>query len=62
MVLKGWKTVIFNVITALVGVAEATDWTGLIGDPAAGYALIAVAMVNTILRFVTTTPVGKAVE
>lgn len=59
--MKGWRTLGVNAAVALLGVAQATDWTTVIGNShAAGYALLGVGMANMILRTVTNTPVGRA--
>lgn len=56
--MKGWRTLGINVAIALFGVLEGADWTGLLGDPAAGWALTGVGIVNMVLRSITTTPIG----
>ena len=58
--MKGFKTVIFNIVAAILPVLEVSGAElGLEGDKLALYAL-AVTIGNVILRFVTTTPVGKS--
>ena len=55
--MKGWKTIAFNVITALLLVAEKMGADFGIADSV----IATVALVgNFILRFLTTTPVGKS--
>lgn len=54
--MKGWKTIAFNVVTGLIfllGWQPLTQWV----DPQ--YIALAMGGLNLILRFVTTTPVGK---
>jgi hypothetical protein len=58
--MKGWRTFTVQAITGLLGLAEALDWSSVIGDRRAGVVLVALAVVNTALRFVTDTPPGKA--
>lgn len=48
--MKGWRTILFNVATAAVGFAE-------ILPPK--YALYTAIGGNVVLRFLTTTPVGR---
>ncbi len=57
--LKGWRTLLFALLVAAVGVAEATDWTSLIPDgPARGWWLLGISLAIAWLRVITTTPVG----
>ena len=59
MKLKGWRTLLFNIGLAVAGVAQAADWTSILGaTPYTGYVVMAVAAVGTVLRTLTTTPVG----
>ncbi len=58
--MKGWKTVLFNILAAIAPVLEASGADlGLTGNAAAGYAL-GVSIINLVLRFYTTTPVGQS--
>ena len=57
--IKGYKTVLFNLLAAIVPVLEASgDDIGLTGQKLALYTL-GVTVGNMILRFFTTTPIGK---
>ena len=57
--LKGWKTLLFNIGLAVVGVAQAADWTSILGaTPYTGWVVIGISAIGTVLRTVTTTPVG----
>lgn len=57
--LKGWRTLLFSLLVATLGVAEVTDWAQLIPDgPARGWQLLAIALATAWLRVITTTPVG----
>jgi len=65
--LKGWKTVIFNIATVFVSVAgivlQYLDMLGLKDETAALIGMlisVAVAVVNIYLRSITTTPMGKS--
>lgn len=54
---KGWRTVAVNIITLVVVCLGAL--TGQITDPnTLRYIAIALAIGNTVLRFLTDTPVG----
>lgn len=59
--LKGWKTVGFGLLVAIVPTAltyaAGLDWTKLVGPNAAA---IVVGLVTVALRAVTDTPVGKS--
>jgi hypothetical protein len=63
--LKGYRTVLFNVASAVGGVlwgdeaVEAVANLGLGLDSAEKALLVAWAAVNVLLRLVTTTPVGQ---
>lgn len=57
--LKGFRTLIFN--AAAVVVVVGTALTGTIDDPGILQVIaVAVAVGNALLRFSTSTPVGKA--
>ena len=57
--MKGYRTLVINLLLAIAPVIQATgvDDLGLTGVWATGYALF-VTILNFILRFITTTPVG----
>lgn len=56
---KGWKTVVFNVLAAIVPILELTEFKGLVPvDYLPFYALV-VAVGNVYLRSITTTPMGR---
>lgn len=58
--MKGFKTVLFNIGAAIMPVLEVSGVEmGLEGDSLAYYGL-GVTVVNLILRFFTTTAVGKS--
>lgn len=58
--MKGYRTLIVNLLLAIAPVLEATNAVdiGLTGTGAAIYAAV-VSIVNIGLRVITTTPVGK---
>lgn len=57
--MKGYKTVIFNVIAAVLPVLEVSGADlGLSGDGLAYYGL-GITVANLVLRFLTTSPVFK---
>jgi membrane associated rhomboid family serine protease len=58
--LKGYKTILFNLLAALVPLLELTEMRGVIPDNYLPIYMLAVAMGNLYLRTVTTTPIGKS--
>ena len=60
--MKGYRTIIFNVLSAILPVMEITEITNLItiygGSIAAGYVLF-VTVGNAVLRFLTDTKIGE---
>jgi hypothetical protein len=58
--MKGWRTLGLNAAVALLGVAQATNWTDVLGsNSAAGWVVTGIGVANMVLRSLTTTPVGK---
>ena len=57
--LKGWKTVTFNVLAAIVPILELIELKGIVPEEYLPFYALAVAMGNVYLRSVTTTPMGK---
>ena len=57
--LKGYKTIIFNVLAAAVPIMELTELNEVIPDNYLPFYVLAIALGNMYLRSVTTTPVGK---
>ena len=58
--MKGWRTLGLNAAAALIGVAQATNWTDVFGsNSSAGWIVTDIAAANMVLRSVTTTPVGQ---
>ncbi len=62
MMFKGYRTVLFNVLSAVAVLAETSEFTSIVPDEYTAYAALFVAVVNVALRFVTTTPLGKSHE
>lgn len=58
--MTGWRTLIFSVLVAIVGVLSATDWVQLLGSTKAGFIVTGIGVVSAILRVMTTTPLGEA--
>ncbi len=58
-IIKGWNTILFNLLVAIFGVLEATDWTDILPAEYQGYFLLAVGAVNMFLRARTNTPIGS---
>lgn len=56
--MKGWRTIIVNAALAVLGILESADFTDLLSESAIGYVLLAVSVLNMILRKMTSTPVG----
>ena len=57
--IRGWKTVLFNVLAAIIPVLEVSGTDlGLDGNALAVYGL-GVTIANLVLRFITSTPVFK---
>ena len=58
-ILKGWNTVIFNVLAAIFGVLELTDFTNIIPADYQGAVVAVIGFVNVLLRARTNTPIGR---
>ena len=57
--LKGWNTIIFNVLSAIFGVLERTDFTNIVPAEYQGFVISFIAIVNIYLRAQTNTPIGR---
>jgi len=57
--LKGWNTIIFNVLSAIFGVLESTDFTNIVPAEYQGFVISFIAIVNIYLRAQTNTPIGR---
>lgn len=58
--LSGWKTLIFAVVTAVVGALQTFDWVNLLGTQKAGMVVMGIGLITGVLRYFTTTPIGEA--
>ena len=57
--LKGYKTVIFNVLVLIAGLAQITDLVQLVAPEYLPAVTLAVAVANLILRWATDTGIFK---
>lgn len=57
--LKGYKTILFNLVAAVVPILELTELKEFIPENYLPVYMLVVAVGNLFLRMVTTTPVGK---
>lgn len=57
--LKGYKTVIFNIIVMILPVMDAINVTQILSPQGACYYSLFVAIGNAILRFYTDSPIFK---
>ncbi len=58
---RGWRTLLFSLMVAGLGVVEATDWAELVPDgPDKGWWLFGIGLGTAWLRVITTGPVGRA--
>lgn len=60
--MTGWKTVIVGAAIAAVGFLQGVNWIDVIpNDPQTqGWVTTGLGVVMLVLRFLTTTPVGKS--
>ncbi|MCC6946960.1 MAG: hypothetical protein IT539_04250 [Bradyrhizobiaceae bacterium] len=56
--MKGYRTLLFSLAVAIVGVLQSFDWATVIPPEQAGIALTVVGIAGAVLRFLTSTPVG----
>jgi hypothetical protein len=56
--MKGYRTLLFSLAVAVIGVLQSFDWASVIPPEQAGIALTVVGVAGAILRFLTSTPVG----
>ena len=56
--MKGYRTLLFSVAVAVVGVLQSFDWASVVPPEKAGIALTVVGIAGAVLRFLTSTPVG----
>lgn len=58
--LKGYRTVIFNVALVVASLTEIIGLVDLLNPGATPYLILAIAIANIVLRVITTTPVFEA--
>lgn len=58
--LKGYRTLAFNSLVAILGVAQTFDWTTVLGSSTAGMVVTGIGVAGMVLRTVTDTPVGNS--
>lgn len=56
---KGYRTMIVNVLFMVVPILEMTEMTAIIPKEYLPWYVLGVAIVNMVLRTLTTTPVGQ---
>ena len=56
---RGWRTVIFNILCAVIPIAQMTEVINVIPKEYMNWYLLAVALGNMYLRYRTTTPIGR---
>lgn len=56
--MKGYRTLLFSLAVAVVGVLQTFDWATVIDPEYAGVAFTVVGVAGAVLRFLTDTPVG----
>lgn len=64
--MKGFRTIIVNSFVAALPVAgeilaflDVFDWRSVLPADTAGWFILFIGLVNILLRFITTTPVGR---
>lgn len=57
--MKGYRTVVLNVIAAALGVLMTTDWIAIADPKTAGLIVGGLGVANTVLRFFTNSPIGR---
>lgn len=58
--MKGFKTVIFNSLVSVMPILEVSGITGVLEGDALKWYVIGMAGANILLRFMTSTAVGKS--
>jgi hypothetical protein len=56
--MKGYRTLLFSLAVAIIGVLQSFDWATVVAPEQAGIALTVVGVAGAILRFLTSTAVG----
>lgn len=55
--LAGYKTLIFNIGIAILGVLQTFNWVDVLGSSKAGIIVSVIGVIGMILRAFTTTPI-----
>ena len=58
--LKGWRTLGFNVLAAVLVTVQATDLTTILPQKYLWASGLIITLVNIALRAITTTPIGRS--
>jgi hypothetical protein len=58
--MKGYRTLLFSLAVAVVGVLQSFDWATVVPPDQAGIALTVIGIAGAVLRFLTSTRVGAA--
>lgn len=56
--MRGWRTVLVNVLLAIMPALELAEVTDVLPDAAKSWYVLLVALANLWLRTITTTPIG----
>ena len=57
---KGWRTVAVGVVTGIVGFLQSFNFAKIIPPDKIGYVLLGLGVLGVVLRYVTTSAVGKS--
>lgn len=57
--LKGWRTVLANILFAVLPLLELTEWRQVLPPDWLPWYVLGVAVANMVLRSMTTTPMGR---
>jgi len=57
---KGWRTVAVGVVTGIVGFLQSFNFAQIIPPDKIGYVLLGLGVLGVILRYVTTSALGKS--
>jgi hypothetical protein len=58
--MKGYRTLLFSLAVAVVGVLQSFDWATVVPPDQAGIAITVIGVAGAVLRFLTSTRVGAA--
>jgi hypothetical protein len=56
--MKGYRTLLFSLAVAIIGVLQSFDWATVVAPEQAGIALTVIGVAGAVLRFLTSTAVG----